>query len=257
MKKLILKLILWIVILLILAISLFAGLGYLKYKDATSKLSLSDAVNQIRSGENYIKLEDISQDYKNAVVAVEDHRFYSHKGIDVISMLRATYVNIKSSSLTYGASTITQQVGRLLYFTQEKSPIRKFAEIFVAFDLEKNYSKDEILELYLNIIYFGNGYTGIHDASYGYFNKSPKDLTFYEATYLAGLPNAPSVYSENDKLGEERRLQVVQAVEKYCKEQSDFSRPLFSPIWVSECNEEISKAIAIIAFLYTRKWEIS
>ena len=230
MKKFILKLILWIVILLILAISLFAGLGYLKYKDATSKLSLSDAVNQIRSGENYIKLEDISQDYKNAVVAVEDHRFYSHKGIDVISMLRATYVNIKSSSLTYGASTITQQVGRLLYFTQEKSPIRKFAEIFVAFDLEKNYSKDEILELYLNIIYFGNGYTGIHDASYGYFNKSPKDLTFYEATYLAGLPNAPSVYSENDKLGEERRLQVVQAVEKYCKEQSDFSRPLFSPI---------------------------
>ena len=230
MKKFILKLILWIVILLILAISLFAGLGYLKYKDATSKLSLSDAVNQIRSGEDYIKLEDISQDYKNAVVAVEDHRFYSHKGIDVISMLRATYVNIKSSSLTYGASTITQQLGRLLYFTQEKSPIRKFAEIFVAFDLEKNYSKDEILELYLNIIYFGNGYTGIHDASYGYFNKSPKDLTFYEATYLAGLPNAPSVYSENDKLGEERRLQVVQAVEKYCKEQSDFSRPLFSPI---------------------------
>ena len=230
MKKFILKLILWIVILLILAISLFAGLGYLKYKDATSKLSLSDSVNQIRSGEDYIKLEDISQDYKNAVVAVEDHRFYSHKGIDVISMLRATYVNIKSSSLTYGASTITQQVGRLLYFTQEKSPIRKFAEIFVAFDLEKNYSKDEILELYLNIIYFGNGYTGIHDASYGYFNKSPKDLTFYEATYLAGLPNAPSVYSENDKLGEERRLQVVQAVEKYCKEQSGFSRPLFSPI---------------------------
>ena len=230
MKKFILKLILWIVILLILAISLFAGLGYLKYKDATSKLSLSDAVNQIRSGEDYIKLEDISQDYKNAVVAVEDHRFYSHKGIDVISMLRATYVNIKSSSLTYGASTITQQVGRLLYFTQEKSPIRKFAEIFVAFDLEKNYSKDEILELYLNIIYFGNGYTGIHDASYGYFNKSPRDLTFYEATYLAGLPNAPSVYSGNDKLGEERRLQVVQAVEKYCKEQSDFSRPLFSPI---------------------------
>lgn len=230
MKKFFLKLILWIVILLILAISLFAGLGYLKYKDATSKLSLSDVVNQIRSGEDYIKLEDISQDYKNAVVAVEDHRFYSHKGIDVISMLRATYVNIKSSSLTYGASTITQQVGRLLYFTQEKSPIRKFAEIFVAFDLEKNYSKDEILELYLNIIYFGNGYTGIHDASYGYFNKSPKDLTFYEATYLAGLPNAPSVYSENDKLGEERRLQVVQAVEKYCKEQSDFRRPLFSPI---------------------------
>lgn len=217
MKKFIFKLILWILIILIFVFSVYAGSGYLKYKSATDKLSLTNAVEQIKSKENYVKLEDISQDYKNAVVAVEDHRFYSHKGIDIISMLRATYVNIKSSSITYGASTITQQVGRILYFTQEKSPIRKFAEIFVAFDLEKNYSKDEILELYLNIIYFGNGYTGIHDASYGYFNKSPKNLTFYEATYLAGLPNAPSVYSEDDKLGEERRLQVVQAVNKYCK----------------------------------------
>lgn len=215
MKKFLLKLILWILVLLILIASVFIGLGYLKYKDAINTLSLSDAVEQVRSKESYVKLEDICTDYKNAVVAVEDHRFYSHKGIDIISMLRATYVNIRSSSLTYGASTITQQVGRLLYFTQEKSPIRKTAEIFVAFDLEKNYSKDEILELYLNIIYFGNGYTGIKNASYGYFNKAPKDLTFYEATYLAGLPNAPSVYSENEKLGEERRLQVVEAVNKY------------------------------------------
>lgn len=215
MKKFLLKLILWILVLLILIASVFIGLGYLKYKDAINTLSLSDAVEQVRSKESYVKLEDICADYKNAVVAVEDHRFYSHNGIDIISMLRATYVNIRSSSLTYGASTITQQVGRLLYFTQEKSPIRKTAEIFVAFDLEKNYSKDEILELYLNIIYFGNGYTGIKNASYGYFNKAPKDLTFYEATYLAGLPNAPSVYSENEKLGEERRLQVVEAVNKY------------------------------------------
>ena len=217
MKKFILKLILWILVLLILVSSVCSGLGYLKYKNAIDKLSLTDAVEQIKSKENYVKLEDMSQDYKQAVVAVEDHRFYSHNGIDIISMIRATYVNIKSSSLVYGASTITQQVGRILYFTQEKSPIRKVAEIFVAFDLEKKYSKDEILELYLNIIYFGNGYTGIHDASYGYFNKAPKNLTFYEATYLAGLPNAPSVYSEDEKLGEERRLQVVEAVNKYNK----------------------------------------
>lgn len=215
MKKFIIKLILWILIVFILSFSACVGLGYLKYKNAIDKLSLTDAVEEIRNKENYIKLSDLSSDYKNAVVAVEDHRFYSHNGIDIISMLRATYVNIQSSSLTYGASTITQQVGRLLYFTQEKSPIRKIAEIFVAFDLEKNYSKDEILELYLNIIYFGNGYTGIYDASYGYFNKSPKYLTFYEATYLAGLPNAPSIYSNDEKLGEERRLQVVNAMEKY------------------------------------------
>ena len=80
-----------------------------------------------------------------------------------------------------------------MYFSQEKSPIRKVAEIFVAFDLEKNYSKDEILELYLNLIYFGNGYYGIYDASKGFFDKTPNELTLYESTYLAGLPNAPSI----------------------------------------------------------------
>ena len=117
--------------------------------------------------------------------------------------------------MDYGASTITQQVGRNIYFTQEKSPIRKIAEIFVAFDLEKNYTKDEILELYINIIYFGNGYYGIYDASKGYFDKKPSELDFYESTYLAGLPNAPSMYSSDDKLGEERRLQVVEALNRY------------------------------------------
>ncbi len=215
MKKFIFKIFLWIFIILLLIFSIIAALGYFKYKDAIKEISLIDKVQEIRGNDNYTKLEDISDDYKNAVVAIEDHRFYNHNGIDIISMVRSTYFNLKIKSLYYGASTITQQVGRLLYFTQEKSPIRKVAEIFVAFDLEKNYSKDEILELYLNLMYFGNGYYGIHDASYGFFDKSPKDLTFYEATYLAGLPNAPSVYSEDDKLGEERRLQVVEAMKKY------------------------------------------
>ena len=217
MKKLILKMFLWIIILLIIIFSIALGLGYLKYKDAIDSLNLNDAVSKIRASDNYIELKDICEDYKNAVVAIEDHRFYNHKGIDILSILRSTYVNLRSKSLDYGASTITQQVGRNIYFTQERSPIRKIAEIFVAFDLEKNYSKDEILELYLNIIYFGKGYYGINNASEGYFDKTPSQLTFYEATYLAGLPNAPSVYSEDDSLGEERRLQVVEAVNKYNK----------------------------------------
>lgn len=215
MKKFIFRIFLWIFIILLLIFSIFAGLGYLKYKEATNNISLVDKVQEIRKSDNYTKLSDVSNDYKNAVVAIEDHRFYTHNGIDILSMIRSTYVNIKMKSLYYGASTITQQVGRLLYFTQEKSPIRKVAEIFVAFNLEKNYSKDEILELYLNLMYFGNGYYGIYDAAYGFFDKAPKDLTFYEATYLAGLPNAPSVYSEDDELGEERRLQVVDAMKKY------------------------------------------
>lgn len=215
MKKFIFKIFLWIFIVLFLIFSIIVGLGYLKYKDAIDEISVIDKVQEIRENNNYTKLKDIADDYKHAVVAIEDHRFYNHNGIDILSMIRSTYVNFKAKSLDYGASTITQQVGRLLYFTQEKSPIRKIAEIFVAFDLEKNYSKDEILELYLNLMYFGNGYYGIHDATKGYFDKPPNDLTFYESTYLAGLPNAPSVYSEDDELGEERRLQVVNAMKKY------------------------------------------
>ena len=215
MKKLLLKILFWIFIILFIIFSIILGLGYLKYKNAVNNTSLADKVQEIRESENYTKLADISTDYKNAVVAIEDHRFYDHSGIDILSILRSTYVNFKSKSLSYEASTIPQQVGRLMYFTQEKSFIRKISEIFVAFELEKNYSKDEILELYLNLMYFGNGYYGITEASYGYFNKSPKDLTFYEATYLAGLPNAPSIYSENTELAEERRIQVENAMKKY------------------------------------------
>lgn len=215
MKKLIFKLIVWIIILFIFIFSIFLGLGYLKYKNATQNNSIETAVKNVQSHENYVKIDDICSDYKNAVIAIEDHRFYSHKGYDILSILHSTYANIRIKSLDYGASTITQQVGRMLYFSQEKSPIRKIAEIFVAIDLERNYSKDEILELYLNMMYFGNGYYGIYDASYGYFNKSPKDLDYYESTFLAGLPNAPSVYSQDSSLAEERRLQVVWALEKY------------------------------------------
>ena len=215
MKKLILKLLFWIFVILLIIFSIIFGLGYLKYKNAIDEISIVDKIKQIQEKENYIKLDNISEDYKNAVVAIEDHRFYTHSGIDIFSIIRSTYTNIRNKSLEYGASTITQQLGRLMYFSQEKSFIRKASEIFVAFELEKNYSKDEILELYLNLMYFGNGYYGINDASKGFFNKSPKDLTFYEATYLAGLPNAPSVYSENDELAEERRMQVVNAMKKY------------------------------------------
>ena len=215
MKKFLFKIFLWIFIILFIIFSIILGLGYLKYKKATDNISLIDKVQEIRESENYTKLENVSVDYKNAVVAIEDHRFYEHNGIDILSIIRSTYVNLKSKSLTYGASTITQQLGRLMYFSQEKSFIRKVSEVFVAFELEKNYSKDEILELYLNIMYFGDGYFGIHDASYGYFDKSPKDLNLYESTYLAGLPNAPSIYSGNQELAEERRLQVENAMKKY------------------------------------------
>lgn len=107
--------------------------------------------------------------------------------------------------------------GRLLYFTQEQRFSRKIAELFVAFDLEEEYSKEDILELYCNMIYYGDGYYGIKEASLGYFGKDPKDLTLAECSLLAGLPNAPSVYSptKNPALSKKRQESVLTQMVKY------------------------------------------
>ena len=138
-------------------------------------------------------------------------------GIDIIAIARAAWNNIKSWSLREGGSTITQQLAKNLYFTQERSFIRKAAEVFMAFRLERTYSKDEILELYVNSIYFGDGYYCVRVASEGYFGKEPADMTDDEATLLAGIPNAPSVYSltANPDLASQRQQYVLQQMVKY------------------------------------------
>ena len=112
---------------------------------------------------------------------------------------------------------LPNKYGRLLYFTQEQRFTRKIAELFVAFDLEKNYSKEDILELYCNMIYYGDGYYGLKEASLGYFNKSPNEITLAEASLLAGLPNAPSAYSptKNPKLAQKRHSIVLTQMVKY------------------------------------------
>ena len=161
---------------------------------------------------------------KDSIVSIEDRRFYEHFGIDLYSIGRAVVGNFKKQELSSGGSTITQQLAKNMYFSQEKKITRKIAEIFVALDLEEEYEKDEILELYLNIIYFGDGYYGIKEATNGYLNKEPSELTLYEATLLAGIPNAPSVYalSNNTKLTYERQKIVLRALldtEKITKDE--------------------------------------
>lgn len=190
---------------------LFVGQGYKMYKNAVNEVSLDEKVEQIRNDEDYVKISDVPEMYKKAVVSVEDHRFYKHFGIDIIAIGRATFNDLKSFSFVEGGSTITQQLAKNQYFTQEKKITRKIAETFLAFKLEKEYEKDEILELYINTIYFGNGYYGIKEASMGYFGKLPKDLTDGECIMLAGIPNAPSVYAlnENPDLAKQRQKQVM------------------------------------------------
>ena len=160
----------------------------------------------------YVDISKISEYIQKGYIDVEDQRFETHHGVDWIGTLRAALMYIKNRGrITQGGSTITQQLARHMYFEQDKDFARKLAEMFVAIDIEKEYDKNEILEMYVNIIYFGSGYTGIYDASMGYFNKKPAQLNDYESTMLAGIPQAPSVYSldANPELAEQRRQQVI------------------------------------------------
>lgn len=215
--KFIKRLIFTVLLIIIIAISLIVYMGHAMYKEAINKVSIQDKIQEIKSDENYLTIDKIPDDFKHAIVAVEDHRFYTHSGIDLITTTRSMLENIKEKDIVAGGSTITQQTGRLMYFTQEQRFTRKVAELFVAFDLEKNYSKDEILELYCNMIYYGDGYHGIKEASNGYFKKEAKDLTLAESSLLAGLPNAPSAYSptKNKKLAHKRQSVVLTQMVKY------------------------------------------
>ena len=219
------KKILKIIIIIILSITILVGTifgiftykGYSLYKSAIAKESIESKVESMRSQSWYVVTDDVPYYFKSAVIAVEDHRFESHGAIDPIAILRAIWVNISQLRLVEGGSTITQQVAKNMFFTQKQNFERKLAEIFLSFDLEELYSKNEILELYINDNYYGDGYYGIGGASRGYFEKEPMELTFDEMTLLAGLPNAPSIYSlsDNSSLARQRQTKVINSMVKY------------------------------------------
>ena len=200
----------------VIVLTVYAVKGYNMYRQAVDKVPVSQMVDSIRQMDNFIEFDQLPEFYVDAVITVEDHRFYSHNGVDLIAISRALWKDITTLSLAEGGSTITQQLSKNLYFTQEKKLERKFAEVFTAFDFEKQYSKNEILELYVNTIYFGSGYYGIYDAAEGYFSKHPSELTEAQCALLAGLPNAPSAYSPdtNPELAMQRMKQVLDRMVK-------------------------------------------
>ena len=213
--KFIKRLILFILLVIILVSSVVILNGYKLYKTTINEKSLSDKIAEIKSNDTYLSIDSVPEYYLNAVIAVEDHRFKEHGAIDIIAIGRAIVSNIQAKDFNEGGSTITQQVAKNLYFITEDDVVsRKIAEIFVAIDLEKQYSKDDILEFYINTIYFGEGYYGIREASNGYYHKEPKDLNLYEATMLAGVPNAPSVYAPtiNPDLAKSRQGKVISSM---------------------------------------------
>ena len=192
-------------------------MGYLKYKQAVTNVPIIEKVAVLREDENYTTIDSISTDFLESIVAIEDHRFYEHGAIDPIAVVRATIVNALQKEIAQGGSTLTQQVAKNMYFSHNQNFIRKVAELFVAHQLEELYSKDDILELYVNIIYYGDGNYGIKEASENYFSKAPSELTFDEATLLAGLPQAPSSYalSTNYERAKKRQAEVIEALETY------------------------------------------
>lgn len=215
--KFIRKLLISLIILIIIICSILFLIGHSYYSKALKEKPLITRVDEITSQENFVKFEDMSSYYRNAVISVEDHRFYDHGPVDFIAIARAIFTNIKNGELQEGGSTITQQVAKNVVFNQEATWVRKIAEIFAAYDLEKNYTKKEIFELYVNTAYFGDGYYGIYEASYGYYNKSPKNLNLDEASMLAGVPNAPSVYAPtvNPDLAKKRQYHVLNTMLEY------------------------------------------
>ena len=158
---------------------------------------------------DYVPIERISPDLKNAVVAVEDRRFYSHMGFDLTGIARATLVNIQHGRVEEGASTITQQLVKNLFLDNERTFTRKAQEFLLALDIEIAYSKEEILEMYLNVVYYGAGFYGINAASEGYYDKSPAALDLPEASMLAGVLNAPSALSPFDDFIAAKKRQAI------------------------------------------------
>lgn len=189
--------------------------GYGMYREALAERPISQTVEELRATDTYTELDELPQTYLDAVVAVEDHRFYEHGGVDPIAICRAAFNDLRTLSLREGGSTITQQVAKNLFFTQDKHFERKVAEVFMAFDLEARYSKREILELYVNSSYFGSGYTGIGQAAPGYLGCDPSDMSDYECALMAGFPNAPELFAADPQAADSRARVVVQQMEKY------------------------------------------
>ena len=198
----------------------FSG-GTLYFDEPTAQrinriVFLDREVNKALNRNNYITLDEIPESLTQAIVAVEDNRFYTHHGFDPEGIGRAALVNLQYGEVREGASTITQQLVKNLFLSQDQTYGRKAEELILALDMELHYSKEQILEMYLNSIYFGSGFYGIKEASLGYFDKAPDQLALPEAAMLAGIPNAPSVYSpyEDYMLAKKRQFIVLDAMVK-------------------------------------------
>lgn len=194
-------------IVILSGIILVFTIGYGNYVKISNTVSIEDKVKMIQQTKSYTKIEDISPYLIQATISIEDRRFYDHNGIDFVSLIRAFTNNLFAKGIVGGGSTITQQLAKNMFYSYNASYIRKISEFFSALDLEKELTKNEIIELYVNIINYGDNHMGVYEASMGYFSKMPSELTLGEASLLAGIPQSPVNFQLSNHLEEAKKRQ--------------------------------------------------
>jgi len=179
--------------------------------------NMEDVIEPLRESPDWVKLSNISRDVPQAIIAIEDHNFYNHGAIALESIIRAFLVNLSAGEVVQGGSTLTQQLVKNVFLTQEQTMGRKAEEVMLSLILERQYTKDEILEMYLNTTYLGAGAKGVNQASRKYFDKAPSSLNLAEAAIIAALPYAPSALNplENPAGCRKRQQLVLQEMQKY------------------------------------------
>ncbi|MBR1628374.1 MAG: penicillin-binding protein, partial [Lachnospiraceae bacterium] len=175
-----------------------------------------DTISVMRAEKDvyYVEGDQIPEYAKQALVSIEDKKYYTHHGVDYRAIVRAGLVYLREKKITQGASTITQQLAKNVFLSSEQTWQRKVEEIFIASYLEEKYSKDQIMEFYLNNIYFANGFYGIQAASRGYFNRDVDEISLSEIAFLCAIPNRPTYYDPKEHFDHtiERRNQILAAM---------------------------------------------
>lgn len=221
------------VLILVLSVFILAGLSYFAYLASTANVEslkqglaqatvIYDKDGDVASKISANRMEGVAigkvpDDMKNAIVAIEDHRFYKHRGFDFLGISRAFFQNLMSGRIRAGGSTLTQQLTKNALLSPERTYKRKLEEVFLAVEIEKKFTKDEILEMYLNQVYFGSSAWGVQNASRKYFGKDVEDITLSEAAMLAGIVNRPSALDpyKNFEGAEKRRDLVLSQMKKF------------------------------------------
>ncbi len=225
-----------LVMVCVFALAGIALYGYKEYRSYSTQAPITTLVDQVESDPTFVSYGELPKTLVRATVSIEDRRFFEHDGVDYKGLARALASQVLPGLLKSGGSTITQQLAKNLYGTYDSNLQWKTAEFYFAKELEGRYSKEEIFALYVNVINYGNGYSGIYEASQGYFGQVPEDLTDAQCTILAGIPQSPATYeltsAENVQKAKARQKLVLEAMmDKKYLNQPQVDKIYSTTIW--------------------------